>query len=66
MYIYILWRYVVLHYIAISVPDPWHFGVDPDPDFFIPDQGVKKHRIRNPDPVGPKKADPTDQDPEQL
>jgi len=34
--------------------------------FRIPDQGVKKHRIRVPDPVGPKKADPTDQDPEHL
>jgi hypothetical protein len=41
----------------------------PDPDFIsfqIPDQGVKKHRIWEPDPVGSKKADPTDQDPEHL
>jgi hypothetical protein len=34
--------------------------------FRIPDQGVKKLRIQDQDPVGPKKGDPTDQAPEHL
>jgi hypothetical protein len=29
-----------------SVPDPWHFGTDPDPRLSISD-----YRIRNPDPA---------------
>jgi hypothetical protein len=29
-------------------------------------QWVNMHRIRDPDALGPKKGDPTDQDPEHL
>jgi hypothetical protein len=38
----------------------------PDDNLKYFHQGVKIHRIRDPDPLGPKKADPTDQDLEHL
>jgi hypothetical protein len=42
--------------VKTSVPDPWHFGVDPDLYLGIigPD----------PDPGGPKTVDPVNPDPE--
>ncbi len=28
----ISWVYIKYRYLRTSVADPWHFGVDPDPD----------------------------------
>ncbi len=43
-----IWYY--LFYIFCSVPDPWHFGVDPDPRIHASDQWIRI-RILDPDPA---------------
>ncbi len=36
-----------------SVPDPWHFGVDPDPRIYASDWWIRiRIRILDPDPAG--------------